>query len=278
MDNENPIVSRLRRAITEVFLIVVGVSIALAGDTWLADRAETVRTDLLLDSLEIEWTAELEHLKAYLERTDRAIAGVRKTILANKDGQLQISAAEAGTILMQSYSWQTYKPSEGALNTLMQDGLQNIDEVPLRMAIASWRAVLAELDAEQAALRELGTIAGPRIASKIAQRSGEGYSGNLQDSDAVMGMELGAFALAAFSDDEWVAHQRHLLNLLSRYRRQVDSVRDTLEQNGNGLGHYQVSTAALGRNLPPRRFGLEWLLLTVCGRWLFDPQVSRRRC
>ena len=48
---------------------------------------------------------------------------------------------------------------------------------------------------------------------------------------AVMGMELGAFALAAFSDDEWVAHQRHLLNLLWRYRRQVDSVRDTLEQN-----------------------------------------------
>jgi hypothetical protein len=231
MNYENPIVSRLRRAITEVLLIVAGVSIALAGDAWLADRAETVRTDLLLDSLEIEWTAELEHIKAYLERTDRAIAGVRKTILANKDGQLQISAAEAGTILMQSYSWQTYKPSEGALNTLMQDGLQNIEEVPLRMAIASWRAVLAELDAEQAALWELGTIAGPRIASKIAQRSGEAYSGNLQDSGAVMGMELGAFALAAFSDDEWLAHQRHLLNLLWRYRGQVDSVRDTLEQN-----------------------------------------------
>ena len=231
MNYENPIVSRLRRAITEVLLIVAGVSIALAGDAWLADRAETVRTDLLLDSLEIEWTAELEHLKAYLERTDHAMAGVRQTIMANKDGQLQISAAEAGTILMQSYSWQTYKPSEGALNTLMQDGLQNIEEVPLRMAIASWRAVLAELDAEQAALRELGTIAGPRIASKIAQRSGEAYSGNLQDSGAVMGMELGAFALAAFSDDEWVAHQRHLLNLLWRYRRQVNSVRDTLEQN-----------------------------------------------
>ena len=231
MDNGNPTVSRLRRAITEVFLIVVGVSIALAGDAWLADRAETVRTDLLLDALEIEWAAELEHLEAYLEQTDRAMTGVRQTILANKDGQLQISAAEAGEILMQSYSWQTYKPSEGALNTLMQDGLQNIDEVPLRMAIASWRTVLAELDAEQAALRELGTIAGPRIAAKIAQKSGEAYSGNLKESGAVMGMELGAFALAAFSDDEWVANQRHLLNLLWRYRRQVDSVRETLEQN-----------------------------------------------
>jgi hypothetical protein len=231
MVNKNPIASRMKRAITEVSLIVVGVSIALAGDAWLADRAETVRTDLLLDSLEIEWTAELEHLQAYLDRIDRAMAGVAQTILANKEGQLHVSAEEAGAILIQSYSWQTYKPSEGALNTLMQDGLQNIDEVPLRMAIASWRTALAELDAEQAALRELGTIAGPRIASKIAQRSGEAYSSDLNNYSTAMGMELGDFALAAFSDDEWVAHQRHLLNLMARYRGQVDSVRDILEQN-----------------------------------------------
>jgi hypothetical protein len=46
-----------------------------------------------------------------------------------------------------------------------------------------------------------------------------------------MGMNLGDFALDLFADDEWVAHQRHLLNLLSRYRRQVGSVRDILEQN-----------------------------------------------
>jgi hypothetical protein len=156
MVNRNPITSRMKRAIIEVSLIVVGVSIALAGDAWLADRAETVRTDLLLDSLE---------------------------------------------------------------------------EVPLRMAIASWRTALAELDAEQAALRELGTIAGPRIASKIAQRSGEAYSSDLNNYSTAMGMELGDFALAAFSDDEWVAHQRHLLNLMARYRGQVDSVRDILEQN-----------------------------------------------
>ena len=231
MINKHTVVPGLKRAVTEVLLIVVGVSIALAGDAWLADKAESARTDLLLDSLEVEWAAELERLESYLESTDQAMVAVAETILANKKGEPPMTAEEAGTILAQSYRWQTYKPSEGALNTLMQDGLQNIDEVPLRMAIASWRTVLAELDAEQAALRELGTIAGPRIAAKIAQKSGEAYSGNLKESGAVMGMELGAFALAAFSDDEWVAHQRHLMNLLWRYRRQVDSVRHTLEQN-----------------------------------------------
>jgi hypothetical protein len=174
MINKDSIVPQLKRAIAEISLIVVGVSIALSGDAWLADRAEKARTDLLLDSLEVEWSAELERLEAYLERTDQAMVGVAETIKANRTGHSSMTAKEAGAILDLSYSWQTFKPSEGALNTLMEDGLQNINDAALRMAIASWRTVLAELDAEQAALRELGTIAGPRIASRIAQRSGGG--------------------------------------------------------------------------------------------------------
>jgi hypothetical protein len=231
MINKHTVVPGLKRAVTEVLLIVVGVSIALAGDAWLADKAESARTDLLLDSLEVEWAAELERLESYLESTDQAMVAVAETILANKKGEPPMTAEEAGTILAQSYRWQTYKPSEGALNTLMQDGLQNIDNVPLRMAIASWRTVLAELDAEQAALRELGTVAGPRIASKIAQRSGDAYSSDVENYGEALGMDLGEFALDAFADDEWVAHQRHLLNLLTRYRRQVGSVQMTLEHN-----------------------------------------------
>jgi hypothetical protein len=126
-----------------------------------------------------------------------------------------MTAAEAKSVLFQSYGWYTFKPSEGALNALTEDGLQSIDDTSLRLAIASWRTVLAELDAEQSALRELGTLAGPGIAAKIAQRSGSAYSTDVSEYGYTLGMELGEFALAAFADDEWIAHQRHLLNLLS---------------------------------------------------------------
>lgn len=230
MVNKPTFLPGLKRALAEILLIVVGVSIALAADSWLADRAEQARTNLLLHSLEVEWTAELERLDAYLERVDHAMAGIAQTILANKKGLSTMTAEKAGAVLLQSYGWQTFKPTEGALNALMEDGLQNINDTSLRMAVASWRTVLAELDAEQAALRELGTVAGPRIASKIAQRSGDGHSSDLSNFGVSLGMELGDFALAAFADDEWVAHQRHLLNLLSRYREQVGFVRETLEQ------------------------------------------------
>ena len=231
MVNKIDIAIKLRRASAEILLIVVGVSIALAGDSWLAERAENARTNQLLDALEAEWTAELKRMDAYLDEVDQAMTAIMRTIHANRDSPPNMTAEEAASLLHESYRWHTFKPSEGALNTLMEDGLQNIDDTSLRLAIASWRTVLAELDAEQAALRDLGTLAGPRIGSKIAQRSGKAYSNDMTEYGFGYGMETGHFALAAFADDEWVANQRHLLNLLDRYQGQVISVRETLDRN-----------------------------------------------
>ena len=45
------------------------------------------------------------------------------------------------------------------------------------------------------------------------------------------GMESGAFTRAIIADDEWVATQRHLLNLLYDYQMQLASVRDILKRN-----------------------------------------------
>ena len=53
-----------RQAIVDVLLIVVGVSIALAADSWLNDRIEQARTNQLLAALEDEWTTELERIDA----------------------------------------------------------------------------------------------------------------------------------------------------------------------------------------------------------------------
>ena len=61
----------------------------------------------------------------------------------------------------------------------MVDGVQNVDDRDLRMAIASWRTV----------------------------------------------------SRAAIADDEWVANQRHLLNLLYAYQIQLTDVREILKRN-----------------------------------------------
>ena len=54
MAENNAFTLNWRQAVVDVLLIVIGVSIALAADSWLGDRTEQVRTDQLLDALEDE--------------------------------------------------------------------------------------------------------------------------------------------------------------------------------------------------------------------------------
>lgn len=114
----------------------------------------------------------------------------------------------------------------------MVDGVQNIDDKALRLAVASWRTVLAKLAAEQAALRELGALKQRSIAAKVAENSGEKFSGEATEYTYwEYGMEQGAFSLAIIADDEWVANLRHIVNLLHDYQTQLTSVRDILKRN-----------------------------------------------
>jgi hypothetical protein len=198
----------------------------------LAERTERARTNQLLDALEAEWNSELMRIDSYLDETDLAKIAMIQVINAHNDNPPDLTAAEATSILKRAYNWKTFKPSDGALNTLLVDGLQNIGNAPLRLAVASWRSVLADLAAEQAALRVLGTLDGPGIEARIAQASGEAYAGEEKKySYFGYGLDAGSFALAAIADDEWIAHMRQLLGLLERYQNDLVSVRETLDLN-----------------------------------------------
>ena len=157
MAEKNVFTLNWRQAVVDVFLIVIGVSIALAADSWLVDRTEQSRTNQLLAALEDEWTMELERIDAHIDKLSQAKTAIVRIIKAHDDNPGDLSIQDAAA-LFDGYEWTTFKSSDGALSTLMVDGVQNVDDRGLRMAIASWRTVLEELDAEQAALRELGTL------------------------------------------------------------------------------------------------------------------------
>lgn len=232
MVDKNKITENLKRAAADILLIVIGVSIALAADSWMAERVEMIRTSQLLDALEAEWTAELIRIDEYNAEANLAKTAMIRIINGHKDDPPSLTAAEAASLLEQAHRWHTFKPADGALTTVLADGLQNIDNESLRLAVASWRTVLAKLAAEQAALRELGTMIGPRIETRIVQESGEAYSN--EPTNYLyhgQGMETGKFVLHAIADDEWIAYWRHLVGLLERYQMDLVSVQEELEKN-----------------------------------------------
>ena len=225
-----------KQAAAEFFLIVIGVSIALAADSWLAERDKAERTERLLNSLEAEWAADLKYMDANLEKVGQAMPAIRRMISAHDNSPQDLTAAEAASLLEQAWDWHLFLPSDGALNTLLVDGVQNIEDASLRLAIASWRSVLDSLANEKAALNELGTVGEPRIGTIIAHESGKAFPNDVAEYPwFTHGMEPGDFALAAIGNDEWVTLQRHTLVLLYRYQHAMTPVRDTLEQNLTSL-------------------------------------------
>ncbi|MDH4126039.1 MAG: hypothetical protein OEW64_10170 [Gammaproteobacteria bacterium] len=221
-----------RQAVVDVFLIVIGVSIALAADSWLGDRVEQARTDQLLDALEDEWTAELDRIDVSLEKLSRAATNTIRIIYFRAEDLKDLSDKEVEALWNASFS-STFKPSNGALSTLMVDGVQNIEDRDLRLAIASWRTVLAELDAEQAAVRELGTLTIRNVEARIARNSGAAILENATAYDYYLSYGIGtaSFLRAAIADDEWLVLQSQLVSLLYDYRQQLVSVREILKSN-----------------------------------------------
>ena len=231
MAEKNVFTLNWRQAFVDVFLIVIGVSIALAADSWLSDRNEHARTNQLLDSLEDEWTLELERIEAHLDVLNRSKTTLARVIEAHDNSPEDLSDHEA-VALLEGNDWITFKASSGAHSTLMADGIQNVGDSALRQAIASWSSVLAEVGPEQAALGELGTRTERSISVTIARNSGERFSQDAMEDDFwSYGMESGAFARAAIANDEWVAYQHHILNLLYSYQIEMAAIRDTLERN-----------------------------------------------
>jgi hypothetical protein len=232
MDTKTAFTLNWKQAAAEFFLIVIGVSIALAADSWLAERDKAERTERLLNSLEAEWAADLKYMDANLEEVGQAMPAIRRMISAHDNSPQDLTAAEAASLLEQAWDWHLFLPSDGALNTLLVDGVQNIEDAPLRLAIGSWRSTLDSLANEKAALNELGTVDDPRIGTIIAQESGKVFPVDATEyPEFVYGMEIGDFALAAIGNVEWVVLQRHILAILYRYQQAMVIVRDTLEQN-----------------------------------------------
>ena len=231
MAEKNVFTLNWRQAFVDVLLIVIGVSVALAADSWLGDRNEHARTHRLLDSLDDEWSLELGRLDAFIADLNQSKTGLARIIEAHDNGPENLSNDEAAA-LGTGFTWGTFKPSNGAHSTLMADGIQNVRDPALRQAIAAWSSVMAEVGPEHATLGQLGTLTERRVSVAIARNSGELFSQEAMEDDFwAYGIETGAFFRVAIADDEWIEYQHLILNLVYSYEKELAAIRDTLGRN-----------------------------------------------
>lgn len=220
-----------RQAFADILLIVIGVSIALAADSWLSHRIEQARTNRLLDSLEHEWTVELGRLDVHIADLNRSKTAFVRIIELHDSGLENISDDEL-VVLSKEFAWGTFKPLSGAHSTLMADGIQNVRDPALRQAIAAWSSVMAEVGPEHATLAQLGTLTERQVSVEVARNSGELFSQEAMEADLwAYGMTTSAFYRVAIPDVEWIKYQLLVLNLVYSYEEEMVAIREVLERN-----------------------------------------------
>lgn len=220
-----------RRLVAESAAIIASILLAFTIDAWWADRSIGIQTNELLRDLEAEWTSELDRIDSVLTQFRR----YRTTISQLYDPSQQSSAVDSEEKALQLYRahrWSTFKPSTAALDIVLENGLNNIDDDAVRRAISAWHSVLEEPVPEQEALYRLTFDTMREVRQNIAHRLGLPVTDALDPAPlSWYGDDAGRLALAIFSDDDFLRIQRHVMDIAYDYERQVQSVRETLADN-----------------------------------------------
>ena len=142
------------RLLAEAAAIVASILLAFGIDAWWQERSEKIRTEQLLSALETEWSSELKLIDDKLIEYERATDAIRMALDAHVMDRSSRKPAD-DRAMMEAIRWTTYKPSLVAHAMIQSYGLDHVDNPRLRLAIAAWPAVLAEVEPEQVALHDL---------------------------------------------------------------------------------------------------------------------------
>jgi len=138
-----PIGRYLKYAIGEIFLVVIGILLALQINNWNETRKLNNKESIYLKGLKVDFEQSKIALTRVIKKTD----GVAKMVdtlgaMIKKNGDaltlMQIDSLASG-----STGFTVFMPSEGVINDIIGSGkLDMITNNELRIKIASWEADL----------------------------------------------------------------------------------------------------------------------------------------
>jgi hypothetical protein len=131
----------------EVALIVTGILIAFFLDAWWDERIEQRETRASLHAVQQDFLATRSELDTVIE-TNRLYAARVAELMSLEPARLSgldPAAADIYISLLPTGGI-TFDPVLGSVDALISGGqLHRLDNIPLRSAIASWRALLDEI-------------------------------------------------------------------------------------------------------------------------------------
>ena len=129
----------------EFFVIVVGVFVALAAETWWSEREERAYEQDLRQDMLAEFEANLRILEADLAVNDTARARIA-SFVDRDDRELQsMSSAQVTATIGDWLDWAGFDPEMGSAQALVESGnIGAIADRGLRLRLSRWAGLLEE--------------------------------------------------------------------------------------------------------------------------------------
>jgi hypothetical protein len=155
--NEGKGKSYLKYAIGEIFLVVVGILIALQINTWNDVRKENIEERKLLNQLEDEYLYNKEELNRNIQKIDALISVSDSLLRLFNDTSKKIDEEMADRLLKKMGRYSSFDPSNGALDNLIGSGkLKLLKNENLRIKLSKWYGELEDVKEDEVRLMKFG--------------------------------------------------------------------------------------------------------------------------
>lgn len=141
---------RWRGMFGDIVVVVIGILIAFALDSWWSSRATRVREEVHLQALHSDFTQNLERLRFVIKVEGRIAAASRRLLILARSGELPQADTLRGLLLGQVFTSTRFEPVMGGYEAIVSSGgLTQIRDDTLRTALAEFSASLATRYDEQ---------------------------------------------------------------------------------------------------------------------------------
>jgi hypothetical protein len=142
---ETTMKNRFWRVVGEFAVVVLGVFVALAAESWWSERAERRYERELREDMRAEFEANLRILEADLAANDTAHARVTAFSQLGADQLEGMSSQDVTAAIGSWLSWSGFDPEMGTAQALVESGnVGAIADRELRLLLSRWAGLLEE--------------------------------------------------------------------------------------------------------------------------------------
>jgi hypothetical protein len=160
-------------AIGEIFLVMIGILLALQVSNWNQKRIDSQKEQLLLSELHEEFLNNQKQLEEVLDNHKIAMKNTRYAIAQFPINPNEIDLDTFYTNMIHFGRRFTFNPSQGVIKSLVNSSSFDIISNPeLRKLLVSWEDVLADYtEEENTASISLRDVYIPRILNKLSWKT-----------------------------------------------------------------------------------------------------------